>query len=361
MVIDYLCPIVSPSDIKNTTMPLAKNAFERYKIIDRHLRRNKGLTAKELTEIVNNELYQFERASNPDHSREVSERMIRIDLKKIPEIFPVEIIVRNGRHYYENTEDTIDNINITEQDKTAITLAMGVFARFKGTPLFDQFSDAVTRILASSVLRKINTTDTQKYIQVAEVSDSSGIEWLETIYNAIVEKKTLKLHYKSFGEQPSVRSISPYMLKEYRNKWYMIAYVHDIKKNDKILLHRLSRILNIEESDVEYEYDKSFDGKKYFKYTLGVFHKHGEEPIHVKLKLHGKSIIKLLSEDKVHSTQELVPLSAEEALIDIHVYDSPELRTFILSYSPSIEVIEPKSLRDDIKDKLEKSIGRYNQ
>jgi predicted DNA-binding transcriptional regulator YafY len=360
MIIDYLCPIVSPSDIKNTTMPLAKNAFERYKIIDRHLRRNKGLTARELTEIVNNELYQFERESNPDHSLEVSERMIRLDIKKMPEIFPVEIINRNGRFYYESSEDSIDNINITEQDKTAITLAMGVFARFKGTPLFDQFSDAVTRILASSVLRKINTTDTQKYIQVAEVSDSSGIEWLERIYNAIIEKKTLKLHYKNFGEQPSIRSISPYMLKEYRNKWYLIAYVHDISKSEKILLHRLNRILNIEESNAEYINDKTFDGKKYFKYTLGVFHKHGEEPIHVKLKLHGKHIIKLISEDRIHNTQEFIPLSADEALVHLTVYDSPELKTFILSHGENIEVLEPKFLRDSIMDSLKKSLSHYN-
>jgi predicted DNA-binding transcriptional regulator YafY len=358
MVIDYLCPVVSPSDIKNTTMPLAKNAFERYKIIDRHLRRNKGLTARELTEIVNNELYQFERASNPDHSREVSERMIRIDLKKIPEIFPVEIIVRNGRHYYENTEDTIDNINITEQDKTAITLAMGVFARFNGTPIYDKFSDAVTRILASSVLRRINTSDTKKYIQVAEVSEGSGIEWLEKIYNAIVDKKTLKLHYRSFGDRTSVRTISPYMLKEYRNKWYMIAYAPEIKYDDKTILFKLSRIDNIEDSDEDYYIDPSFNQDQYFKYSLGVFHMHNSQPIDVKLKF-TEFAINLISDDKLHPSMEIISKNEKEMVVQLRVYNSPELQNLILGFGENVQVIEPLNLRTLIKDRINKALLKY--
>lgn len=341
-------------------MPLSKNAFERYKIIDRKLRSRKdGFTIMELTKLVNQELIMFDRKTNPDISQEVTDRMIRNDLKNMPDIYPVEIVKRNGKYCYETSEDSIDNINLKEEDKTAITLAMGVFARFNGTPIYDKFSDAVTRILASSVLRKINTTDTKRYIQVAEVSEHSGIEWIETIYNAIVERRTLKLHYKSFGDRPSVKIISPYMIKEYRNKWYLIAYVHDKEKGGIILLHRLSRIIKIEESEESFEEDRTFDGNKYFKYTLGVYHKHGEEPIHVKLKLYGSSIIKILSEDKIHHTQELILISPEEAILDLHVYASPELNTFIMSYTENIEVIEPTSLRDELKKKLTSSLSRY--
>lgn len=361
VVLSYICSPISPQTLKTTAMPVSKNAFERYKIIDRKLRSRKdGFTIMELTKLVNQELVMFDRKTNPDISQEVTDRMIRNDLKNMPDIYPVEIVKRNGKYCYETSEDSIDNINLKDEDKTAITLAMGVFARFNGTPIYDKFSDAVTRILASSVLRKINTTDTKRYIQVAEVSEHSGIEWIETIYNAIVERKTLKLHYKSFGDKVSVNVISPYMIKEYRNKWYLIPYVHSEDKEGAILLHRLSRIIKIEECDEPFVEDKTFDGNKYFKYTLGVYHKHGEEPTHVKLKLHGSPIIKILSEDKIHHTQELVLISPEEAMLDLHVYTSPELNTFIMSYAESIEVIEPISLRDEIKRKLSNSLIKYN-
>ena len=339
-------------------MPVTKKALHRYKILDGLLKNRNGYTIMELTEKVNDELVTFQDSDKKENR--VSDRMIRMDLENMMEVYSVIIGKRDrNRYYYETSDESIDNINLREEDKTAIGLAVGVFARFKGTPLYDKFSDAVTRIMANSVIRKINTTDTRKIVQVAEVSANSGIEWLETIYNAIVEKKTLTLHYKSFGEKTSERVISPYMLKEYRNKWYMIAYVHGLTKPDKTLLHKLSRIVDIKESFELSEEDPTFNGNKYFKNTLGVFHKHSEEPMDVKLKLRGKSIIRLFSEDEVHSTQDLMPISEEEAILEMRVYNSPELETFILGYGESIEVMEPQVLRDKIIFRLNKGINLY--
>jgi hypothetical protein len=105
MPFDYLYSSITPLVIKNISMPIAKNPFERYKIIDKHLKRNKGFTIKELTEIVNEELRMFDRNSNPNHSREVSDRMIRIDIQNMPQIFPIEIIKKGSKYYYENVED----------------------------------------------------------------------------------------------------------------------------------------------------------------------------------------------------------------------------------------------------------------
>jgi predicted DNA-binding transcriptional regulator YafY len=343
-------------------MALTKKPFLRYKIIDNHLKRGIGFTIKDLTEIVNEELRLLEENNVNEKSTkyQVSERMIRNDIEDMPETFPVSIIKRSGKYYYEESSDSIDNINLREEDKISINLALNVFSRFKGTPLFDKFSDAVTRIFASSVIRKINTADTGKYIQLAEANAASGIEWVETIYNAIIEKKALKLHYKNFGEDPSYRLISPYMLKEYRNKWYMIAHTSEINKSDKTLLYRLSRIVDIAEIDETYIEDKSFDGNKYFKYTLGVFHMHNQEPINVKIKVMGKSIIKLITEDKIHSTQKISPISENEIMVEFTVYNSPELETFILGYGEAIEVIEPLIIRNKIIERLQKSANIYS-
>ena len=337
-------------------MPVSKKALHRYKILNELLKNRSGYTITQLTEKVNEELAMFQ--DDNKKSSTVSDRMIRMDLENMMEVYPVVIAKRDkNRYYYETSNESIDNINLREEDKTAINLALGVFARFNGTPLYEKFSDAVTRIMANSVIRKINTTDTRKIVQVAT---KSGIEWLETIYNAIVDKKTLLLEYKSFGEKTSVRVISPYMLKEFRNKWYMIAYVHGLNKPDKTLLHKLSRIVDIRTSNEPYEEDATFNGDKYFRYTLGVYHKHSEEPIDVKLRLRGSSIIRLFSEDEVHATQDLIPISQEEAILEMRVYNSPELENFILGYGEGIEVLEPQSLKTEIINRLNKTRSVYD-
>ncbi len=338
-------------------MPASKNALFRYKILDGLLKNRNGYTVAELTDRVNEELAVFQEDDKADKS--VSTRMIRMDLENMMEIYPIQIAKEDKKYKYESSDDSIDNINLSEQDKTAISLAVGVFARFNGTPLYDKFSDAVTRILANSVIRKINTTDTRKYVQVAEAQSNSGIESLETIYNAIVDKKALLITYKSFGKKSAERVMSPYMLKEFRNKWYMIAYVHDSSWDEKTLVHKINRIIDIKETNVPYHQDPSFDGEKYFKYTLGVFHRHNEEPIDVKLKLRGKAVVRLFSEDKIHSTQELIPISEEEATLEMRVYNTPELESLILGYAEAIEVIEPHALRTEIINKLNKARAVY--
>jgi predicted DNA-binding transcriptional regulator YafY len=337
-------------------MPVSKKALIRYRILNQFLQNNNGYTIKDLTEKVNWEMEKLE--SDDKASYAVSDRMIRMDLENMMEVFPIEIIKKGSKYYYENAEDSIDNINLSEGDKTAITLAMGVFSRFNGTPIFDKFSDAITRILASSVMRRINTPDTRKFIHMAEVPEHSGVEWLEKIYESIVEKKSLILHYRSFGEKTSSKVVSPYLLKEYRNKWYMIACIHG-KDSDNILMYKLSRIFDIQESVEKYTEDPLFDANKYFKYTLGVFHKHGEEPIDVKLKIRGKGLIKLLSEDKIHPTQDLIPINEGECYLEMKVFNSPELETFILGYGEYIEVVEPIELKNKLIKRINSSLDNY--
>lgn len=336
-------------------MPVSKNALLRYKILDDLLKNKDRYTIKQLTERVNSEMEILE---TDKRSYTVTERMIRMDLENMMKVYSVAIVKNGPKYYYESKEESIDSINLREEDKTAINLALGVFSRFKNTPLYDKFSDVVTRVIASSLIRKVNHADTQHYIQLAEMSEHSGIEWIERIYQAMVEKKALVLHYRNFGDKTSQKVVSPYLLKEYRNKWYMIAYLHR-DQTDNILIYKLSRIVDIQDTDEHYVEDKYFNGKKFFKYALGVFHRHASEPIDVKLKLRGDSIIKLFSEDKIHPTQEIIPISEKEAIMNLIVFDSPELHTLILSYSNSIEVLEPECLRKLIIDKIQMSLNQY--
>ncbi len=337
-------------------MPVSKKALIRYQILNKLLKNSFGHTIKELTEKVNHEMVQLE--TDGDKTYTVTERMIRNDLRNIMDVFPIEILKKGTKFYYEHSDDSIDHINLRQEDKTAINLALGVFSRFKGTTLYDKFSDVVTRVIASSVLRKINTHDTRNVVYLAENPDNVGIEWIEPIYSAIVERKSIALQYRSFGEKTSKKIVSPYLLKEYRNIWFMVGYLHH-PVDEKILTFKLSRIVDLEESDEPYQADRTFDAKRYFKHTLGVFHKHGEQPLDVKLNITSKSLIKLLSEDKIHPTQELVLISESECYLHLNVYDTPELDTLILGYGEYAEVLEPEHLRARIIRRVKKSKENY--
>jgi predicted DNA-binding transcriptional regulator YafY len=341
-------------------MPINKKSFFRYKLIDQQLRRNKGMSFAELTEAVNEELRLLEDDAISSNERKytVSERMIRNDIEEMQNIFPVIITKKNGKLFYQNKEDSIDNFNLREEDKRIIELALQTFELYKGTPFFEKFDDVITRIMANSIFRKISKRDNKKFIQIGEMYNNTGQQWLERIYTAIAERNTIKIHYTNYGESSSIRNCSPYLLKEYRNKWYLIGYIHEAKKLEKTLVLKLSRIQKIEDSNELFIDDSKFVADDFFKYSLGVFHMHGVEPIDVQLKITG-SIIKLISEDKIHSTQEIISKNKNEMIIKIKVYNTPELKNMILSFGENCEILEPFYLKNEIKDVIIKMQVNY--
>ena len=349
----------NPPLIKHLKMN--KKSFLRYQLIDKYLKRNLGPTYVQLAEQVNEELSELnveEEDGKLKMKYTVTDRMIRIDIEEMQNIYPVTILKKNGRLYYENREDSIDNVDLRDEDKHVLGLAVQTFNMYKGTPFFEKFDDIITRIMTNSILRKITKRNSKKFIQIGEMHGDTGQQWLEKIYEAISEEKTLKVHYVNYGEKASIRTISPYLLKEYRNKWYLIAYVHEVSRPEKTLLMNLSRIEKIEDSIEQFIIDKGFDPDDYFKFCLGVFHMHGTEPIDVKLKLKG-SIIKLVLEDKIHPTQEIITKTDDELIVRFRVYNTPELKNLIMSYGKNCEVIEPLTLRKEIKESLMLAINNY--
>jgi predicted DNA-binding transcriptional regulator YafY len=238
-------------------------------------------------------------------------------------------------------------------------MALQTLSIYQGSPLFEKFNDVINRIMASSVLRKISKKDSGKYIQISEMYGNTGQEWLEKIYNAISEKQTLVIHYESFGNKASIRTISPYQLREFRNKWYMIAHAKEIRNENKTILFKLSRIQKIDDCYEDYFIDQKFNSTDYFKHSLGVFHKHDEEPINVKLKING-GLMKLISEDKIHHSMVIESKTEKEMIVTFKVYNSPELETLILGYGNNCKVLEPLSLANEIKKRVKLTMEIYN-
>lgn len=72
-----------------------------------------------------------------------------------------------------------------------------------------------------------------------------------------------------------------------------------------------------------------------------------------------KPLIPLIMENKIHSTMEVLQITEEELIVIIIVYDTIELKNLILSYGSNVEVIEPNSLRHNIKEELIKACQNY--
>jgi len=327
-------------------MPITKNARKRHTIIDGLMRSHRGYNIPEITYRVNEQLEQ-------DGDSKVSERMIYLDIRNMQEQYPVTIVKRNGRLMYQNREESIENRPLSDEDKKLLEMAVQTFSVFKGSVLFNKFNDVITRLMTGSVLRRLHSNDQARYIQIGEMIDNTGQEWIETVYQAITQQQTLRLTYKPYGKESREITVSPYLLKEYRNIWYMVGYDHSVLADTGPKILKLNRIQKVEVSEESYITDETFNGEDYFKYTLGVFHQSGSEPIEVTLQI-SHELIELVAENKIHPSMEIIEKSADEMTISFTVYDTPELKARILSYGGKARVLAPESLKKAIQEEIAK-------
>ena len=320
-------------------MPISKNTRRRYILIDSILKSYKRYSIKEIAEKVNEQLIE-------DGFGPVTDRMIYNDLKMIQAEYPVTIIKKDSKYQYETRDESISDEILRAEDRNIIEMALQTFAIYKGSGLFEKFDDVITRLMAGSVLRGLNKNGHEKYIQIGELSGETGQRWIEVIYNAIVEGKTLRIHYKPYGQETKIRTISPYLLKEYRNIWYMVAYANETEASN---IFKLTRIQKIEPSNESYFIDDKFNREEYFKHSLGVFHIRGEEPIEVILKF-DEDLVQLISENPVHPTMKVLSKSEKDIIVAFKVFNTIELKTKILGYGAGVEVVGPESLRDEISE-----------
>jgi predicted DNA-binding transcriptional regulator YafY len=333
-------------------MPVNKKSVRRYRIIDSLLRSNTKYTITEIAAKVNEQLVL-------DGLPTVSDRMIYNDIEDMMDEYPVIIKKKKGKLFYEDKDDSIDKMPLTDQDKTVLEMALQTFSLYKGSPFFEKFDDVITRIMTGSVLRKIRNNDESNCIQLGEMVDDTGQKWLDVIYTSIIERKCIKLTYKSYNKESKILTVSPYLLKEYRNKWYLVAHEKDILDNVSTKIFKLFRIQKIEESSESYFIVETFNGDDFFKYSLGVFHRDDLKPIEVNLKFK-HFLISLIMENKIHPSMEIVSKNNEELIVNFWVYNTIELKNLILSYGENVEVLSPTNLRNEISEAIKNMNSIYH-
>ena len=115
---------------------------------------------------------------------------------------------------------------------------------------------------------------------------------------------------------------------------------------------------NDETSNVKFIPNTTIDWQDYFSDMIGV-----SKPIDGKLEeivLHFNQLTGKYMENKpIHETQKHKWLNEETLEIKIKVIPNYELERLILSYGDSVKVMEPKDLRQRIKNRVENNVKLY--
>lgn len=334
-------------------MPKNKNAYIRYRIIDGCLR-NKQKTFPSKEELI----------QSCEAIGQVSMRTIEQDLydmqhdEELGYFAPISFDRKQKGYYYTDPYYSISRFPLRENDLYALEFAFSLLKQFEGIGPVQQYRETLNKIEELINIRSVFGEDSfEHFVEVEKGLSAGGNEFLNDLMLAIKERQEVQLSYQRFGaEEQKQYLIRPYVLKEYRNRWYVTGRnVH----SEKIVTFALERITALEVTGTHFKKDPSFSAQEYFKYSFGIFVQNDFTPEKVVLSFDPVQA-PFIKSQPWHQSQQILKDTPQEFRIELTVIPSYELKSQILSYGATIEVIRPSYLRQEIANILAKASTRYN-
>jgi predicted DNA-binding transcriptional regulator YafY len=330
-------------------MPVNKNALLRYRIIDGCLthKQRKYPTMAYLIEKIEEQL-----------GTSVSESSINKDIQQMKSIYNAPIKYDRYRNGYCYTDEnfSIKEFPLTQDEVDALDYSTALLQQLKGTRLFEQFQNAINKVTEGLRISKILGKSDNQVLQVEEPIKTSHTTWLEKLLKSIVEKEAVDVTYQGFGKEKKTHPFSAYLLKEYRNRWYVVGFS---TKVEKVIVLALDRIQDISISSAKYISSPDFSSEDFFKYSFGITQVHDTKPEMVILAFSAKEAPYVITQP-LHHSQNIISQDDNETTIELNVYITAELKMAILSFGNEVKVLQPTSLQDELKEIIKNMLANYS-
>jgi predicted DNA-binding transcriptional regulator YafY len=338
-------------------MPANKYALIRYRTIDRCLtNRSNAYPSKEDLRLA------CEEALYGSAGDRISVSTLEKDLNAMRNdgalgyLAPIVYHRDERGYYYEDEGYSIENLQLNDEELDAIRFAAKTLVQFRNVPIFSQFDQAISKI--DDRLRLAPNLDTQALdavVQFESAPSTRGSEHLIPILQAIRNRKRLLLSHRKFiSTDATDYCVDPYLLREYRNRWYVIAW-NALK--GQFRTYGLDRIEAVQSTTETFQPQSSFNADEFFVHSFGIS-KISEHPRDIRIRC-DRLQHEYLSSQPVHSSQELTQIDENRFELKLHVLLTFELVQFLMGLGPAVEVIEPLELKSLIKNQLEKTLDQY--
>ncbi len=329
-------------------MPVNRNALIRYRVIDKCLQnRRRKWTIENLIDACNEALYEYEGLEQG-----VSLRTIRLDLNAMRSDklgYNAPIVVSDKKYYsYEDADYSISNIPLTTQDLNVLQEVSHLLKQFKGFSHFGEVTEMVNKLedkIYSEKNQQAPVIDFEKNELL------TGINWLDPLYKAIISQSTIQIRYKSFKARSANEIVFfPYLLKEFRNRWFVLGMPKKSKEIVTLALDRIQDILLLPET--LFEKNRQFDAIAYFRDIIGVTRNTGDKPVEVTFfanHVHAPYI----RTKPIHYSQKVLEEKQGGIIFSINVIPNFELERELIGFGEGLKVLSPNSMVRRIKKKVQ--------
>jgi len=331
-------------------MPVNKNAAFRYRIIDACLRNNmrKYPSLQVIKEVIME-------AMGLDS---LSDSQVNKDIRAMKDIYnaPIENHKVYGGYYYTEEDFSINSFPLTQDEIRVLDLSTSILKQIKFSGYFKQFESVIDKLISGFRLSQIPGYENRHIIEVEQPLSDTGLGWIEVVYDSIIHRQPLNISYKKFmSDEIKQHTFSAYVIREYRNRWYITGY-SDLAEGITTLA--LDRVHDMEVLPSGYR-ALDFDANDFFKYGFGATVYQDAKPHKVSL-VFDSSLAGYMLTKPLHATQKVISYDGELHL-ELECYLTPELESTILSYAEKVRVLEPEILKERILKRADEMLSLYKR
>jgi len=203
----------------------------------------------------------------------------------------------------------------------------------------------------------------------------TNIHLLPVFYKAITDRHVLRFFYQRFGQEPFELTFHPQFLKEYNGRWFvfgdaerLLVDEHDEEERETFKVYNvpLDRIVGDVSMIDNVEYIPAEKGiyQRFFNDIIGVTHEKGAKVEQVVIRTKTEYQHGLLLTKPLHYSQKETLAfgkyeDGEYGEVTLMIEPNRELRGKILAYGQYLEVIQPQSLREQLKDIIKQQMMQY--
>jgi len=274
--------------------------------------------------------------------------------------FPVVTERRDGRVYYRFLDSfRLGDVPFTPDEVLALAFGEDLLRTLEGTVFHDSIRSALAKIravlspeLADYLLR---LGESFRVLPGPHKSYAHLRDTIQALNDAVVGRRTVAMRYRT-GSTGAVsqRELDPYKVWYRAGALYVVGHDH---KSGEVRTFAVDRIRAISVTARRFAAPADFDFDAYIGASFGVI---AEPASRVRIRFEPRWTT-YVEERTWHPSQRLEPTPDGGLLLEMQAGGLAELRSWVLSFGGGAEVIEPETLRSEVRAELEEALARYGR
>jgi proteasome accessory factor B len=173
-------------------------------------------------------------------------------------------------------------------------------------------------------------------------------EVIDQLMIGIEDRRITFIAYQSLrSTEPVTYEIYPYGIVFHSNSLYLVAHSVD---HGEVRHFKIDRLSSVDLETLKFNKPTDFDLQQHFADSFGIFRGDGK-PQHIRVRF-SPEVARFVEESHWHDSQNIQKQRDGSLIFEVTLTTLEEIKSWILSFGRYAEVLQPKRLREEMRDEL---------